>query len=222
MTYNEEDFLMISGIQHFVFCPRQWALIHLENAWQDNEHTIKGILVHEKAHDPFFSEKRGSLIIVRQMPIFSRTLGITGQCDVVEFRQDNAGVPIFGREGLWLPCPVEYKKGQSKQNDADRIQLCAQAICLEEMLACPPIEFAYLFYWETKRRETVTLDTTLRKQVADATNEMRGYFERNHTPRVKSKAACKSCSLRDICLPKLPATGSVQGYINKKLREDMP
>jgi CRISPR-associated exonuclease Cas4 len=162
---DSDDYLLLSGIQHFNFCRRRWALIYIENVWADNERTIRGELFHEHAHNPFFNEKRGDLILTREMPIFSRTMGVTGHCDIVEFRRDGTGVCLAGREGTWLPCPVEYKRGQSMKNDADRLQLCAQAMCLEEMLACPPIAAAYMYYGETKRRETVALDEDLRGRV---------------------------------------------------------
>ena len=126
--YESEEFLQISGIQHFVFCRRQWALIHIECAWSDNAHTAGGTLMHKRAHDPFVTEKRGNLLTARDMPVFSQELGVTGRCDIVEFRQDDAGVPLFGRDGRWLPCPVEYKRGSAKTHDADRLQLAAQAI----------------------------------------------------------------------------------------------
>jgi len=216
MLFDDEDFLNISGIQHFTFCRRRWALIFVECAWSDNELTTSGTLMHTRAHNPLITEKRGDLLVSRDMPVFSRHLGITGNCDVVEFRQDKAGVSIFGREGNWLPCPVEYKHGKPQINDSDRLQLCAQAICLEEMLACQPIETAFIYYGETKRRETVTLDAELRERVCKTFAEMRRYFERGHTPRVKSKKACVSCSLKNICLPKLP-TNSVKEYIDEKI-----
>jgi len=218
MPYDDEDFLNISGIQHFAFCRRQWALIFVECLWGDNELTIGGTLMHKRAHDPWITEKRGDLLITRDMPVFSRNLGMTGNCDVVEFRQDGAGVSIFGRDGKWLPCPVEYKRGRTKTNNADRLQLCAQAMCLEEMLSCPPIGTAFIYYGETKRREAVALDTTLRSQVHNMFTEMRGYYNRGYTPRVKPQKACASCSMNNVCLPKLPMS-SVEAYITKRIAE---
>jgi len=176
--------------------------------------------MHSRAHNPLLTEKRGSLLITRDMPIVSRQLGITGYCDVVEFRQDNAGVNIFGWDGKWLPYPVEYKHGRPQKNDSDRLQLCAQAICLEEMLNCPPINMAYIYYGEIRRREDVVLDSDLREQVRSTFVEMRGYFQRGYTPRVKPQKACVSCSLKDACLPKLPVS-SVNAYIDKKVKEGL-
>ena len=218
--YDDENFLLISGIQHFIFCRRQWALIHIECHWADNERTVSGELLHKRVHNPHLNEKRGDLIIVRDMPVFSRTLGITGHCDVVEFRWDETGVSLSNRAGRWLPCPVEYKRGRPKTSDADRLQLCAQAVCLEEMLACPPIPEAYLFYNETRRREPVGLDDDLRVQVRAAFEEMRVYYARGYTPRVKPSKACAACSLKDICLPKLPASNaSARHYIETQLND---
>jgi len=216
MPYDDDDFLNISGIQHFTFCRRRWALIFVECLWQDNVLTTGGTLMHERAHDAKITEKRGDLLTSRDMAVFSRTLGITGKCDVVEFKQNENGVEIFGREGKWLPCPVEYKHGKSQKNDSDRLQLCAQAICLEEMLGCPPIETAYLFYGEIKRREAVSLDNSMRNKVVATFTEMRGYYKRGYTPKVKPKKACVSCSMHDVCLPNIQAS-SVKGYIDEKI-----
>lgn len=143
--YAEDEYLALSGIQHYAFCPRQWALIHLEQQWSENVLTMQGNLMHERAHDEFSREKRGSMLIVRGLGIHSRNLGLSGKCDVVEFHRSSEGVPLAGEEGLWLPTPVEYKHGKAKRHDADRLQLCAQAMCLEEMLVCE-VRTAYLFY----------------------------------------------------------------------------
>jgi len=134
--YDEQDYLMISGIQHFLFCRRQWALIHIEQQWQENVLTLEGQYLHEKADQPTSREKRKDRLIVRALPIHSPTLGITGICDVVEFVQDPAGVPLNGEIGTFSPIPVEYKHGKPKQELSDILQLTAQAVCLEEMLVC--------------------------------------------------------------------------------------
>lgn len=136
MIYPEEDFLQLSGLQHFKFCRRQWALIYIENQWAENFRTTDGAILHENAHNGGFTESRGDLLVTRDMRIFSRTLGVSGACDVLEFRRGKTGIPLKGREGLWQPYPVEYKRGQPKENTADALQLCGQAMCLEEMLCC--------------------------------------------------------------------------------------
>ena len=126
--YNEDDYLMLSGLQHFAYCRRQWALIHIEQQWAENERTIDGHLFHTTAHNAGKIEKRGNLLITRGLHIKSSKLGMSGICDVVEFHKSNSGVSVFSYEGKWQPYPVEYKKGMPKFNDADILQLCAQAI----------------------------------------------------------------------------------------------
>ena len=182
--------------------------------------TTSGNLMHTRVHDQSLTEKRGNTIITRDLPVFSRSLRVCGKCDVVEFHCDDRGVSIFGREGLWLPVPVEYKRGSPKIHDADRLQLCAQAICLEEMLLCQEIQTAYLYYDETKRRETVQLDAALRKALNAMLIEMRDYFDRQYTPRVKKNKACSSCSMKNDCLPKLIKELRVSAYIKKAIAED--
>ena len=218
MEYKEEDFLLLSGIQHFEFCKRQWALIHIEQQWQENFHTIEGQILHEKTHDNTIKEKRGDLIISRGMSVFSRSLGITGTCDVVELHKDNKGVSIFGRDGTYNPIPVEYKRGKPKEDESDKLQLCAQAICLEEMLLCE-IPEAFLYYGETKRRLKVVLDDNLRQNVRLIFKEMHELYNKRHTPKVKTSKKCKSCSLVESCMPKLCKNTSVVNYIEKILLE---
>lgn len=218
MGYKEEDFLPISGIQHFVFCKRQWALIHIEQQWQENLRTIEGEILHEKTHDNTIKESRGDLIISRGMGVFSGSLGLTGTCDVVELHKASDGVNIYGREGKYKPVPVEYKRGKPKEDESDILQLCAQAICLEEMLLCE-IPEAFLFYGETKHRLKVILDEALRERVRTIAKEMHELYEKRHTPKVKASKSCKACSLAEICIPKLNKNPSASYYINKKLME---
>ena len=218
--YKEEDYLMLSGIQHFSFCRRQWALIHIEQQWDENLRTVEGNIFHKKAHDGYSSEKRQDVIISRGMPVFSPGLGISGVCDIVEFyRDDKKGISLHGREGRYLVYPVEYKKGQPKEDEADILQLAAQAMCLEEMLECE-IEKGYLFYGEIRRRIEVRLDEDIRQQVRDTFEEMHHYYERRYTPKVKRTKACNACSLKDLCLPKLMKERSVKEYISKRIEEE--
>lgn len=216
--YSEDDFLMLSGIQHFRFCKRQWALIHIEQQWEENVKTVEGAYLHRKADQPMIREKRGERLVVRALPIQSRELGVTGICDVVEFVLDPSGVPIAGEEGLYLPVPVEYKRGRPKRNDSDHSQLVAQILCLEEMLCCE-ISKGYLFYEEIKRREEVIVTDQDRELVREIFREMRMYFERNHTPKVKTGPHCQSCSLNQICLPEMFSKKSVSRYIESRLNE---
>ena len=218
MEYNEEDFLLLSGIQHFAFCRRQWALIHIEQQWLENLRTVEGNILHEKAHDDGFSEKRGDITISRGMAVFSRTLGVSGVCDIVELHKCADGVTIFGREGLYKPVPVEYKRGKPKENEADILQLCGQAMCLEEMLLCE-IKEAHMYYGETRHRMKVVLDSDLRERVKETLHEMHELYSRRHTPKVKPTKSCKACSLADICMPRLCNSPSVAKYIKDSLKE---
>ena len=219
MEYSEEDYLFISGIQHFKFCRRQWALIHVEQQWEENVHTVIGELMHKKAHDPYLTEKRKDTIIVRALPVVSKEMGITGECDVVEFRRCEDGVRLHGHRGLYSIYPVEYKKGKPKTDEKDQLQLAAQAMCLEEMFSTKIKEGA-LFYGETKRREVIHITDELRIEVRDMFQEMHHYFSRHYTPKVKTSKSCSSCSLKEICLPKLSKTVSVGTYMKRMLQEE--
>lgn len=215
--YEEDDYLMISGLQHFAYCRRQWALIHIEQQWAENERTVDGHLFHHTAHDAAKIEKRGNLLITRGLRVKSTRLGLSGVCDVVEFhRVKEDGISLSSYEGLWLPFPVEYKKGQPKEYDADELQLCAQAICLEEMLACR-IPCGSLFYGEIRRRHEVEFADSLRKRVCDMAAEMHDLWKKGYTPQVKWQKGCNACSLKDICVPKLGKVKSVDAYIEKRL-----
>lgn len=216
--YEAEDFLMISGIQHFAFCRRQWALIHVECQWQENLRTVEGNIVHEKCHDDTFTEMRRDRLVTRGMRVFSATLGATGQCDVVEFEKAEKGTMLAGRDGLWRVIPIEYKRGQVKENLSDTLQLCTQAMCLEEMLCCQ-ISSGFLFYDATHRRESVAFTADLRQQVKDIFAEMHEYYHRGYTPKVKPTKQCQACSLKELCLPKLCKKLSVTGYYRGKLEE---
>ena len=221
MTYREEDWLQLSGIQHYAFCPRQWGLIHLEGLWKENLLTAEGTLQHEKAHDEFADEKRGDMLTVRGMRVFSATLGVSGTCDVVRFTRCEDGVPLLGREGRWKACPVEYKHGAPKADDADRLQVCVQAMCLEEMLGCE-IPQGALFYQQPRRRESVPLDEALRTQAQARLAEMHDLSRKGYTPRTRKGARCRSCSLAEQCLPGLPAPGGVEAYLDRAMKEGTP
>ena len=218
MIYNEEDYLLLSGIQHFAFCRRQWALIHIEQQWQENLRTVEGNILHEKAHNEKFSEKRKDMIITRGIAIASRELGITGACDVVEFHKNECGIEIFGQQGRYLPVPVEYKRGEPKKNNADELQLCAQAMCLEEMLVCK-IPKGYMYYGETKHRCEVEFKCSLRDEVQQMTGQMHDLYQRWHTPKVKTGSFCRACSLKELCLPKLCKNKNGSDYINGMLED---
>ncbi|MCL6591671.1 MAG: CRISPR-associated protein Cas4 [Firmicutes bacterium] len=219
--YSDDDLLLLSGIQHFAFCERQWALIHIEQLWQENLLTFKGRDLHERADDPFYTESRSGVIISRAVPLLSRKLGLYGTADVVEFQQaapgQSEGVTLPGRAGRWLPFPVEYKSGQPKPDDRDMVQLCAQAICLEEMLRISIAEGA-LFYGKTRRRQPVIFDRQLRERVADLARRMHELFQKGVTPAQQYRTVCDSCSLEEICLPKVK--GAVGGYLRRVAGEE--
>lgn len=216
MEYKEEDFLLLSGIQHFVFCKRQWALIHIEQQWSENYMTIDGKIFHEKAHSNISSEKRKDVIISRTMPIFSRTLGITGVCDIVEFHKSDNGILIYGYNDKFDVIPIEYKRGSPKEDEIDILQLVSQAICLEEMLCCK-INIGYLFYGEIKHRVKVDITKELQQKVYDIFKQMHDLYNKRYTPKVKISKHCKACSLVDICLPKLYKEKNVRDYIRKNI-----
>lgn len=211
--------LQLSGLQHFAYCPRQWALIHLEQQWQENDRTADGQIFHSRAHDASAREMRGDLLILRGLRVFSDALGVSGTCDVVEFRRTENGVPLRGYDGRWQPYPVEYKRGEPKPGNADALQLCAQAMCLEEMLLCD-IHEGSLYYGETRRRERVRLDASLRAEVIAALEQMHRYASAGHTPKARPTKGCNACSLRDICVPRLARTSDVASYIRDRLEDD--
>lgn len=217
---NTEDYLQMSGIQHFCFCRRQWALAYLELQWQENLRTTEGRLLHENCHDASFTEARGKRVIARGMPVISNRLELSGVCDVVEFVTCAAGISLNGHPGLWQPAPVEYKHGKAKESDADRLQLCAQAMALEEMMVCT-IENGYLFYAETRHRDPVSFTAELRQKTIAMAREMNEYFRRGYTPKVKPGKQCNACSLKERCLPKLCGRLDVARYIHSHL-EDAP
>lgn len=219
MVYDEADCLQLSGLQHFVFCRRQWALIHLEQQWTENLRTMDGRIVHQRAHDAAQRERRGETIITRDLRIFSHDLGLSGACDVVEFRRSETGVPLAGVEGCYQPYPVEYKKGRPRCDHANEVQLCAQAMCLEEMLCCTIPEGA-LYFSETRQRVPVALTQALRDEVTTAAAEMHQLAQRRHTPKVKRTKACNACSLKELCLPALMKKPSVNAYYQARLEGD--
>ena len=174
--------------------------------------------MHEHVHDQEFRESRGDCLIVRGLAIHSAELGISGQCDVVEFHRDTSGAPLREREGLWLPYPVEYKRGKPKEHSADELQLCAQAMCLEEMLCCAVPEGA-LYYGEPHRRTVVQFTAELRGQVQDSLSEMHELYKRRFTPKVRPSKTCNACSLKELCLPKLMNRKKVTDYLTANLEE---
>ena len=201
-NYAEDDFLLLSGIQHFAFCERQWALIHLEQIWAENVRTIEGKHLHDRTDDPFFDESRKGLRIIRGMPLVSHRLRLRGVADVVEFQLSpqyvaNETCRLQGRDGWWHPVPVEYKRGRPKPDDRDAVQLCAQAMALEEMMHVS-IPSGYLYYGDTRRRELIAMDERIRQFTADMAARMHRLAREGCTPKAKH---CSHCSLVDHCQP---------------------
>ena len=219
ISENREAEATLSALQHFAYCRRQWGLIFVERQWAENARTAEGQVFHQTAHHGPESETRGDLLILRGLRVASPALRLGGICDVVEFHRSPSGVPLMGREGLWLPYPVEYKKGSDQTRESDEVQLCGQALCLEDMLCCQ-IPEGSLFYGETRRRTRVAFDEPLRQRTLSLLQEMLGHMARGHTPAAKPHKGCNACSLRDVCLPKLSRTPSVADYVHARAAEE--
>lgn len=216
MSYNEDEYLLLSGIQHFAFCRRQWALIHIEQQWAENLRTVEGNLMHKNVHDSTRSEKRRDVITSSGMSVFSAELGVSGSCDLVEFRRSEKGITLHGREGFYEAFPIEYKHGEPKENDADILQLAAQVICLEEMLCCE-IPIGEIYYEKIRHRLKVDITDELKIRVRDMLSEMHDYYRRAYTPKVKPSKSCNACSLKDLCVPKLCKNLSAEEYMHSLL-----
>ena len=189
----------MSGIQHFAFCKRQWALIHVEMVWADNERTATGYLFHSHV-DVHGHTTRNGVTIVRSAHVSSSFLGLSGICDVIEFIEDSESCRLSNLGKVYNVHPVEYKVGRRKRGICDHVQLCAQAISLEEMLGVT-IEEGYMFYGKERRRESVKIDETLRAITYGLSEEMHRMFEANEVPEPSPSPACNSCSLKDHCMP---------------------
>lgn len=183
---------MLSALQHFTYCPRQCALIHIEQIWTENLFTAEGRIMHEKA-DTANRESRGKVRIDYGVPLRSLKLGLIGKADVVEFHKMD--------DGMWQPFPVEYKRGKPKMDNCDRVQLCAQAICLEEMLNVE-IKKGALFYGQTRRREDVVFDTALRQETEETARKVHELIKSGITPKAEYSKKCERCSLLEVCMPK--------------------
>jgi CRISPR-associated exonuclease Cas4 len=215
--YAEDDFLPLSALQHFVYCPRQAALIHLERAWSDNVLTVEGTHLHEKA-DSGQRESRGDLKVLRSVPLRSFVHGLSGKADVVELtRSTGSGADTLHLEGRsWFVRPIEYKRGKPKKHRADEVQLCAQALCLEEMLEVRLAE-GDLFYGTTRRRKCVAFDAALRELTASVASRMHAMFASGLTPPAEPGPKCANCSLNEICRP-YAAGRSARRYVDALLR----
>lgn len=200
----EADLLPLSALQHLLFCERQCALIHIEQAWDENRLTAEGGLLHERVHERE-DETRGDVRIARGLRLRSLRLGLTGQADVVEFHRED--------DGSWRPFPVEYKRGRPKTADCDRVQLCAQAMCLEEMRGVA-VPAGALFYGTTRRREDVTFDAALRATVEVTARRLHALVAAGVTPPAVYEKKCENCSLIALCRPRMPRNGrAVERYL---------
>jgi CRISPR-associated exonuclease Cas4 len=208
-----DDFepIMLSALNHYIYCPRRCALVHIEQAWSENVFTAEGRIMHDKA-DSNKHEARGNVRIDYSVPLRSLRLGLIGKADVIEFhRQD---------DGTWRPFPVEYKRGKPKANNCDRVQLCAQTICLEEMLDVEIKEGA-LFYGQTRRREDVVFDKKLRTETEDIAQKVHELIAAGITPKPEYCKKCEKCSLLELCMPKTCGkTKSASKYLLAMTRDE--
>lgn len=203
--YSDDDYIMLSALQHYAFCPRQCALIHLEDAWCENLFTAEGRAMHERAHEEKFESRKG-IKIERGMLLESKQHGLKGKADVVEFHN---GVPF----------PVEYKRGKEKPDNRDKVQLCAQGFCLEEMTG-KTVENGALFYGKTRSRLDVLFDAALRQETIGTISSLREMLRFRKTPPAKYSKKCDYCSLRDLCLPEIFSKGeSAKDYVERAVKE---
>lgn len=224
--HTEDEYLLLSGIQHMAFCERQWALIHIEQVWSENVQTVEGKHLHERTDDPFEDETRKTVRIVRAMPVVSQKLGLRGVADVVEFHQsrefhEGKTCQLENRQGWWRPVPVEYKRGRPKPDDRDAVQLCAQAIAMEEMLQIS-IDSGFIFYGLIKHREMVNFDMNLRQYTYDLAIRMHKLAGEGKTPKAQKGKRCAMCSLVEQCQPNWTIRyRSVRNYIDCMCRTEV-
>jgi CRISPR-associated exonuclease Cas4 len=216
-VYIEDDLIPLSALQHLLFCERQCALIHVEQAWSDNLFTAEGKIMHNRVHEAD-RRSRGNIRVEYGMPLRSLRLGLIGKADVVEFHLP-AEVSHTGLPKRWQPFPVEYKRGKPKADNCDKVQLCAQALCLEEMLAIQ-IPRGALFYGRIRRRRDVDFDDALRQETESAARRLHALVESGRTPLPVYSSRCKRCSLFNICLPRtVEKRHSVKQYLSRALQD---
>lgn len=209
MNHTEPDLLPLSALQHICFCERQCALIHVEQIWVENIYTAEGRILHERV-DTGRSESRGNVRIASALPLRSLRLGLVGKADVVEFHRHGEKKGNID----WRPFPVEYKRGRLKKDDCDKIQLCAQAICLEEMLKVVIPEGA-IFYGKIRRRQNVRFDNAIREETAWMAERLHALISRRVTPKPVFDKRCPNCSFISYCLPeKMDGSRSASNYIS--------
>lgn len=207
MNYSEDELIQLSALEHFLFCERQCALIHIEQLWNENLFTAEGRQLHERADTPE-TEVRDGIRIVRGLYIHSFRLGLTGRADVVEFHpventganQAMQGVSLENVSGRWIPKPIEYKRGRRRYEAGFEVQLCAQARCLEEMLNVE-ISGGAIYFGKTHRRKEIAIDEQLRRQTISAAERLHALIDSRQTPKAVREPKCEHCSLIHLCLP---------------------
>lgn len=217
--YTEDDLLPLSGLSQLAFCERRWALIHVERQWEENVFTAQGEVLHEKAHSGGI-ESRPGVLIRRTLPLRSLCLGLSGQADIVEFLPCEAGEPgirMPRRKGLWRPYPVEYKRSRDRHGGMSyQLQLCAQALCLEEMLKTP-VPCGAIFDGRARRRVELGLDGSLRELVEQTAARMHELHRLTLTPPPEHTRKCGSCSLKSACLPETSAAAQASVYLHRSV-----
>jgi len=217
---DEDDLLPLSALQHLLFCERQAALIHLEQLWAENPLTVEGRHLHERV-DTAPGESRGDVRVARALPLRSLRLGLTGRADLVELHRisdaGETGAALPGLAGVWRLFPVEYKRGRPKPHHADEVQLCAQALCLEEMLGTA-VPAGAIFYGQTRHRHDVRFDDALRRETEEAAGRLHRILASGVTPPPVREPKCDQCSLIDLCLPDAPAH-SARRFLDRMLRQ---
>lgn len=215
--WEDEDLLSISGLQHLMFCERQWALIHMEQEWNENVLTVEGRQLHQFVHEQG-SEVRAGTRMVRGLWLRSLTLGLYGVADLVEFHPFAEGAILPGVSGKWLPYPVEYKRGRKRYDRADEVQLCAQGLCLEEMLGVS-IPRGAVYYGQPRRRSEIELSAELRGEVERICHRARELYEARRIPPPRLGRHCLNCSLENVCMPQLAAKDQSSVYVRDILKE---
>ena len=215
--FSDEDLLPISGLQHLTFCERQWALIHMEMEWEENVRTVEGKQLHEFVHEQGTNVRSG-VRMVRGLRLRSLMLGLYGVADLVEFHPHDNGVKLPGLSGRWLPYPVEYKRGRKRYDSADETQLCAQALCLEEMLNVSVAKGA-IYYGQPRRRTEIDLTADLREEVARLCSRARELYDSRQMPPGRTGRHCSNCSLEEVCMPNFTVKDKSAKYVANLLTE---
>jgi CRISPR-associated exonuclease Cas4 len=223
--FSEDDLLPLSGLQHLLFCERQWALIHIEQQWAENRLTEEGRILHDRVHESA-TEARPDVVVARGLRVRSLRLGLSGETDAVEFKRANGpgggdvpcAMQLEGRAGWWIAFPVEYKRGRPKSDAWDEVQLCAQALCLEEMFGVA-IPSGALFYGKNRRRTQVDFDAQRRTRTEDLARRMHELYSARTTPPAVYAKKCESCSLMERCMPRMSTRGDVERYLATAMRD---